>query len=57
MTAVGYSEVRSAMAKSLGLGQLRRKYAAPDAAAIEDTVSETPKRVGRPRKAAGPVKA
>jgi predicted transcriptional regulator len=25
MTAVGYSEVRSAMAKSLGLGQLRRK--------------------------------
>lgn len=54
MTAVGYSEVRSAMAKSLGLGHQRRKYVAPDAAAVEDTVPEKPKRVGRPRKTAKP---
>lgn len=51
MVAAGYSEQRSAMAKSLRLGQLRRKYVAPDTAAVEGTGSEKPKRSGRPRKA------
>jgi predicted transcriptional regulator len=57
MTAVGYSEVRSAMAKSLGLGHQRRKYVAPDAAAIEDTVPEKPKRFGRSQKTEKPAGA
>jgi hypothetical protein len=48
MTAASYSEVRSAMAKSLGLGQQHRKTA-PKAAAAPDVVSEKPKRSGRSR--------
>jgi predicted transcriptional regulator len=48
-TAASYSEQRSALARSLGLGQQRKK-AAPKAADPAATVSETPKRVGRPRK-------
>ena len=47
--AASYSETRSALAKSLGLGQLRRK-AAPKAAEPDAIVSEKPKRPGRPRK-------
>jgi predicted transcriptional regulator len=50
MTAASYSEQRSAMAKTFGLGQQRRK-AAPKAAAAGETVSGKPKRAGRPRKA------
>ena len=45
-TAASYSAQRSEMAKSLGLGQLRAK-----AAAVAETISEKPKRGGRPRKA------
>lgn len=47
--AASYSEQRSALAKNLGLGQQRRK-AAPKAAAVADTISDRPKRTGRPRK-------
>jgi predicted transcriptional regulator len=50
MTAASYSEARSALAHSFGLGQQRKK-AAPKAAAAGETVSEKPKRAGRPRKA------
>ncbi|MCJ2093762.1 MucR family transcriptional regulator [Methylobacterium sp. J-072] len=51
MTAASYSEKRSALAKSLGLGQQRRKVA-PKAAELAETVSDKPKRAaGRPRKA------
>ena len=50
-TAASYSEQRSALARSLGLGQQRKK-AAPKAAEPVETVSEKPKRApGRPRKA------
>jgi predicted transcriptional regulator len=49
-TAASYSEQRSALAKSLGLGQQRKK-AAPKAAEPAETVSDKPKRAGRPRKA------
>jgi predicted transcriptional regulator len=56
MTAVSYSEERSALAKSLGLGQLRRK-AAPKSVAVADSVSEKPKRGGRPRKAGAGAEA
>jgi predicted transcriptional regulator len=49
-TAASYSEQRSALAKSLGLGQQRKK-AAPKAAEPAATVSDKPKRAGRPRKA------
>ena len=48
-TAAGYSAHRSELAKSLGLGQPRRKAAPKDAAPVE-TVSEKPKKAGRPRK-------
>ena len=48
--SASYSEQRSALAKSLGLGQQRRK-AVPKAAEPDATVSEEPKRAGRPRKA------
>ncbi|MCJ2059593.1 MucR family transcriptional regulator [Methylobacterium sp. J-048] len=51
-TAASYSEQRSALAKSLGLGNNRRK-AAPMAAELAETVSEKSKRAGRPRKAKG----
>ena len=46
MTAPSYSEQRSALAKSLGLGQQRRKAAAK-AADTAETVTEAPKRRGR----------
>ncbi|MFC6743564.1 MucR family transcriptional regulator [Methylobacterium tardum] len=49
MTAQAYSDQRSKLALSLGLGQGRRK-AAPKSAAVADSVSEKPKRAGRPRK-------
>ena len=49
-TAASYSAQRSALAKSLGLGNQRRK-AVPEAAAPAETVSEKPKRASRPRKA------
>jgi predicted transcriptional regulator len=48
-TAASYSAQRSALAKSLGLGQQRTK-AAPKAAAPAETISDKPKRAGRPRK-------
>jgi predicted transcriptional regulator len=54
-TAASYSAKRSELARSLGLGQLRK--AAPKAAASDETVSETPKTRGRPRKAAEAPKA
>ena len=46
-TAATYSEQRSALAKSLGLGNRRKKAASEPA----DTISDKPKRAGRPRKA------
>ncbi|MCJ2093076.1 MucR family transcriptional regulator [Methylobacterium sp. J-072] len=49
-TAASYSEARSKLARSFGLGQQRKK-AAPMAAEPAATVSEKPKRAGRPRKA------
>lgn len=52
--AASYSETRSALAKSLGLGQRRRK-AAPKTAVGSEPRSEKPKRVGRPRKAKEPA--
>ncbi|TXN07007.1 MucR family transcriptional regulator [Methylobacterium sp. WL103] len=55
-TAASYSAKRSELARSLGLGQLRK--AAPKAAEADETVSEAPKTRGRPRKAAeAPVEA
>lgn len=54
MVAASYSEARSAMAKSIGLGQLRGKAAAQPAGNPEAT-AEKPKRAGRPRKAGEPV--
>jgi predicted transcriptional regulator len=48
-TAPSYSEQRSALAKSLGLGQQRKK-ATPKATEPAETVSDKPKRAGRPRK-------
>ena len=48
-TAASYSEQRSALAKSLGLGNQRKK-AAPKASEPAATISEKPKRAGRPRK-------
>ena len=53
-TAASYSEQRSALAKSLGLGNQRKK-AAPMAAEQAETVSDKPKRAGRPRKAKAPI--
>ncbi|MCJ2101499.1 MucR family transcriptional regulator [Methylobacterium sp. E-046] len=55
-TAASYSAQRSELAKSLGLGNQRRK-AAPKAADPAETVSKKPKRAGRPRKAEEPVGA
>ena len=50
-TAASYSEQRSALAKSHGLGNQRKK-ADPKATEPAGTVSEKPKRAaGRPRKA------
>ncbi|MGH1575582.1 MucR family transcriptional regulator (plasmid) [Methylobacterium sp. P31] len=50
MTAASYSETRSALAKSLGLGQQRRKATAKTASAVE-TVAEAPKKGGRKKAA------
>jgi predicted transcriptional regulator len=55
-TAASYSEQRSKLALSFGLGQQRKK-AAPKAASPADTISEKPKRAGRPRKAREPAEA
>ncbi|MFL5334265.1 MAG: MucR family transcriptional regulator, partial [Geminicoccaceae bacterium] len=44
--AASYSEQRSALAKSLGLGQQRRKAAAKSANTTR-TVAETPRKRGR----------
>ena len=56
-TCAAYSAQRSELARSLGLGQQRRK-AAPKAGAADETISEAPKTRGRPRKAAEtPVEA
>jgi predicted transcriptional regulator len=49
-TAPSYSAQRSELARSLGLGQQRKK-AASMATEPAETVSDKPKRVGRPRKA------
>ncbi|MHC2109039.1 Ros/MucR family transcriptional regulator [Methylobacterium sp. CM6246] len=49
-TAASYSEQRSKLAHSFGLGQQRKKAAAK-AAEPAETVSDGPKRAGRPRKA------
>ena len=52
MTAASYSAQRSELARSLGLGQQRRK-AATKAANVTDQVADAPKLTrGRPRKAA-----
>ena len=45
MVAASYSEVRSALAKSVGLGQQRRKTV-PKVAEDAETVAEQPKRAG-----------
>ena len=50
MTAASYSEMRAGLARSLGLGQRRRK-AVPEAADLSETTSEKPRRAGRTRKA------
>ncbi|GJE15152.1 MucR family transcriptional regulator [Methylobacterium longum] len=55
-TAASYSAQRSELAKSLGLGQLRRK-AAPKAATPAETMSNKPKRAGRSRKVKEPAEA
>ncbi|MGT2479584.1 MucR family transcriptional regulator [Methylobacterium oryzae CBMB20] len=47
-TAASYSAQRSALAKSLGLGNQRRK-AAPKAAAVTEIITETPKSAGARR--------
>jgi predicted transcriptional regulator len=52
-TAASYSEQRSALAKSLGLGQQRRRAAAK-AAEVADTIAGAPQARGR-RNAAGPA--
>ncbi|MCJ2011792.1 MucR family transcriptional regulator [Methylobacterium sp. J-076] len=49
-TAANYSAQRSKLAHSLGLGQQRKK-AASEAVEPAETVSEKPKRAGRPPKA------
>jgi predicted transcriptional regulator len=49
-TAASYSAQRSELARSLGLGQQRRRSAAPAEEPVEP-VAEKPKRASRPRKA------
>ena len=46
MTAPSYSEMRSALAKNTGLGNLRRN-AAPKVAEVAETITEAPKARGR----------
>ena len=48
MTAENYSAQRSALARSLGLGRKSASDAVP--AQVDETSSEKPRRVGRPRK-------
>ncbi|MFK5599933.1 MucR family transcriptional regulator [Methylobacterium sp. HMF5984] len=55
-TSANYSARRSELARSLGLGQQRRK-AAPKAAAADETVSEVPKTRGRKPKTGGASEA
>jgi predicted transcriptional regulator len=53
-TAASYSAQRSELARSLGLGQQRRKSAgaaAPVPEPVEEAAAEKPKRASRPRKA------
>jgi predicted transcriptional regulator len=50
-TAASYSAQRSELARSLGLGQQRRKSAAPAPEPVAEEVAEKPKRASRPRKA------
>ena len=54
-TAAGYSAARSALAKSLGLGQLRK--AAAKASAPVETVAEPPKAKGGKKVSGAPTKA
>lgn len=49
-TAASYSAQRSALAKSLGLGQVRRNGAASETEKATEAASGKPKRAGRPRK-------
>ncbi|ACB28301.1 MucR family transcriptional regulator [Methylobacterium radiotolerans] len=56
MVAASYSEARSAMAKSIGLGQMRGKAKRQPTETAAST-AEKPKRPGRPRKAKEPVEA
>jgi predicted transcriptional regulator len=56
MTSASYSEQRSKLALALGLGNQRKKTA-PNASEPEVTVSDKPKRAGRPRKAKEAVEA
>ena len=53
-TAASYSAQRSELAKSLGLGNQRRK-AAPEVGEPAEIVSKKPKRAGRSRKAKEPL--
>ncbi|TXM67338.1 MucR family transcriptional regulator [Methylobacterium sp. WL12] len=55
-TSANYSAQRSALARSLGLGQQRRK-AAPKAADTAETISEAPKPRGRKPKAVEALEA
>ena len=50
-TAASYSAQRSELARSLGLGQQRRKSAAAPAPEPEEEPAEKPKKATRPRKA------
>ncbi|TXN75769.1 MucR family transcriptional regulator [Methylobacterium sp. WL18] len=54
MVTATYSDHRSKLALALGLGQQRKK-AAPKATVPAATISDKPKRAGRPRKAKEPA--
>ncbi|WP_280177409.1 MucR family transcriptional regulator [Methylobacterium sp. 190mf] len=56
LVATSYSETRSALARSAGLGLQRRK-SAPETARADEAVAAKPKRAGRPRKAETPAEA
>jgi len=55
MTAPGYSERRSTMAKRLGLGRARREPVEPPEPAAPEASAAAPRRRGRPRSAATPA--
>jgi len=57
MTAPSYSEQRSALAKSLGLGQQRRTGTDVEEKAADAAPEKAKKSLGRPRKAAKPAAA